>query len=98
MNFGLHDAFNAAEKLARVLNGDDPGLLDRFDRQRRHVANAFLQTMSIQNKQALEDTDLASRAKRLRDMRETAADPQRTRAYLMRTSMLESIRVAASIQ
>ncbi len=98
MNFGIHDAFNLAEKLSRVWQGEDPALLDLFDRQRRHVANAYLQTMSIQNKQALEDTDPVSREKRIRDMRETVADPARAKAYLMRTSMLESMRVAASIQ
>jgi 3-(3-hydroxy-phenyl)propionate hydroxylase len=98
MNFGIHDAFSAAEKLARVWHGEDPAILDLFDRQRRHVANAFLQTMSIQNKQALEDSDLQSREKRLQDMRQTAADPERAKAYLMRTSMLESMRVAAAIQ
>ena len=98
MNFGIHDAYSAAEKLARVWRGEDPAILGLFDRQRRHVANAFLQTMTIQNKQALEDRDLQSREKRLQDMRQIAADPERAKAYLMRTSMLESMRVAAAIE
>jgi 3-(3-hydroxy-phenyl)propionate hydroxylase len=98
MNYGIHDAYNLADKLSRVWHGDDPALLDLFSRQRRHVASAFLQTMTIANKQALEETDPVSRAKRLQDMRETVADPVRAKNYLMRTSMLESVRVAASIQ
>ena len=97
MNFGIHDAFNLAEKLDMVWHGEDDNILDLFDRQRRHVADAFLQTMSIQNKQALEETDPVSREKRLNDMRATAGNKDRARAYLMRTSMIESIRVAASI-
>jgi 3-(3-hydroxy-phenyl)propionate hydroxylase len=97
MNFGIHDASNAAESLARVWHGEDDAILDRFDRQRRTVAEAFLQTMSIQNKQALEDKDPVSRDKRLADMRAIAADRDRTRAYLIRTSMIESVRAAAAI-
>jgi 3-(3-hydroxy-phenyl)propionate hydroxylase len=97
MNFGIHDAFNAAEKLALVWDGADDSILDRFDRQRRHVAEAFLQTMSIQNKQELEEKDPASRDKRLQNMREMVADRDRARAYLMRTSMIESVRAAAAI-
>jgi 3-(3-hydroxy-phenyl)propionate hydroxylase len=98
MNFGIHDAVNAALKLADIWHEKaDPSLLDLFDRQRRHVANVYLQTMSIQNKQALEETDAAERAARIQDMRDTAADPARARAYLMRTSMIEGIRAAAAV-
>jgi 3-(3-hydroxy-phenyl)propionate hydroxylase len=98
MNFGIHDAQSAAAKLADIWHGEaDPSLLDLFDRQRRHVANAFLQTMSIQNKQTLEEKDPAARAARLDEMRATAADPVRARAYLLRTSMIEGFRAAANI-
>jgi 3-(3-hydroxy-phenyl)propionate hydroxylase len=99
VNFGIHDAVNAAQKLAAVWHGRaDDNLLDLFDRQRRQVANAYLQTMSIQNKQALEEKDPAARAARFAEMRAVAADPARARAYLMRTSMIEGVRAAAAIQ
>ena len=42
MNFGIHDAISLADKLTRVLDGASDDLLDLYDRQRRHVANAFL--------------------------------------------------------
>ena len=52
MNFGIHDAVSLADKLTRVLGGVGDDLLDLYDRQRRHVANAFLQAMTIQNKRS----------------------------------------------
>jgi 3-(3-hydroxy-phenyl)propionate hydroxylase len=98
MNFGIHDAFNAAEKLTEIFNGASPDLLDRFDRQRRHVANAFLQAMTIRNKKMLEEKDPAMRSQVLAEMRETGSDPERARRYLLNSSMIESVRAAAAVQ
>ncbi len=97
MNFGIHDAVLAAERLAAVLDGGDDALLDRYDRQRRHVAEAFLQAMTIANKKTLEEKDPAMRAARQEELRAIAADPARTRAYLLRTSMIEGVRAAAAV-
>lgn len=98
MNFGVHDAMNLAEKLGRVWRGEaEADLLDRFDRQRRHVAQAFLQAMTIANKQTLEESDPGKRAERLALMRETGRDRDKMRAYLMKTSMIEGFRAAAAI-
>lgn len=97
MNFGIHDAFSLADKLSRVLKGESEDLLDLYDRQRRHVANAFLQAMTIQNKRLLEEKDLAKRAERLDEIRQTAADPDKARAFLMRTAMFEGLQAAAKI-
>jgi 3-(3-hydroxy-phenyl)propionate hydroxylase len=97
MNFGIHDAALAAERIAAVLDGGPDALLDRYDRQRRHVAEAFLQAMTIANKTALEETDPAARAARLAELRATAADPARARAHLLRTSMIEGVRAAAAV-
>jgi 3-(3-hydroxy-phenyl)propionate hydroxylase len=97
MNFGIHDAVSVATKLAAVLQGASDGVLDLYDRQRRHVANAFLQAMTIQNKQVLEEKDLARRAARLNDMRDIAANREKARAFLLRTAMFEGLRAAESI-
>ena len=98
MNFGVHDAASLAEKLARVWRGEARDeLLDQYDRQRRRVAEDYLQTMTIQNKQTLEERDPAKRAERIALMRRTAADPQLARAYLLKTSMIEAFRAAAAI-
>jgi len=97
MNFGIHDAVSLAGMLARVLNGESAALLDRYDRQRRHVANAFLQAMTIQNKKLLEERDLAVREANLAEQAAIARDPDRARVYLMRTSMIDGLKAAAEI-
>jgi 3-(3-hydroxy-phenyl)propionate hydroxylase len=98
LNFGLHDAHSLAEKLAAVWHGRaDDALLDRYDRQRRAVAEQYLQAQTIANKQTLEERDPAQRVARQQEMRRTAADPARARAYLLRTAMFEGLRAAAAI-
>ncbi len=98
MNFGIHDAESCAEALSSVLNGSaSEQALDRYDRRRRHVANAFLQAMTIQNKRVLEERDESIRAAHLRELRETAADRDRARTHLLRTSMIEGLQAAARI-
>lgn len=97
MNFGIHDAILAAERIAAALGGGGEEGLARYDRQRRHVAEAFLQAMTIANKKTLEEKDPAARAARLAELRATAADPARARAHLLRTSMIEGVRAAAAV-
>ena len=63
MNSGIHDAFNLAEKLVRILRGQaDADLLDRYERQRRHVAISHTQAQTIRNKRLLTEKDPAVRA------------------------------------
>ncbi|MBU8537807.1 FAD-dependent oxidoreductase [Falsiroseomonas tokyonensis] len=97
MNFGVHDAILAAERISAVLAGGPDDLLDRYDRQRRHVAEAFLQAMTIANKKTLEEKDPAARSARLAELQGIAADPAKARAHLLKTSMIEGVRAAAAI-
>jgi 3-(3-hydroxy-phenyl)propionate hydroxylase len=97
MNFGIHDAVSLAGKLTRVLDGESEDLLDLYDRQRRYVANAFLQAMTIQNKRVLEEKDPRTRQERMQEMRDTVADPAKARAFLMRTAMFEGLRAAEQV-
>jgi 3-(3-hydroxy-phenyl)propionate hydroxylase len=98
MNFGIHDAISLAEKLARVMDGSaTQDLLDLYDRQRRYVANSFLQTMTIQNKKFIEEKDEIVRRARLDELREIAADHDKSRAYLLRTSMIEGLKASYEI-
>lgn len=99
MNFGIHDAANLAEKLAAIWHGQgNMDLLDRYDRQRRHVAEAYLQSMTIQNKKTLEEKDPEKRAARMAEMRSIAADPAAQRRFLLNTAMIEGVRAAAAIE
>ncbi len=96
MNFGIHDAENVARAIAAAADGDAEAL-PLFDRQRRFASTAFLQTMTIQNKAALEDKDEVSRKKRQDELRRTALDPAAAKTYLMRTSMIEGLRAANAV-
>jgi 3-(3-hydroxy-phenyl)propionate hydroxylase len=98
MNFGIHDSVSLSEKLASVLEGSAPDkILDLYDRQRRHVANAFLQTMTIQNKRLLEERNESVRAQNLSEQRRIASSRELSRRYLMRTSMIEGLEAAKKI-
>ncbi|WP_439532757.1 FAD-dependent oxidoreductase [Polymorphobacter sp.] len=92
MNFGIHDAENCARALKETMDTGDAAPMARFDRQRRTAASKFLQSMTIQNKAALEETDPDVRAARRQELRDIAANPDRARAFLMRTSMIEGLR------
>jgi 2-polyprenyl-6-methoxyphenol hydroxylase-like FAD-dependent oxidoreductase len=98
MNGGIHDAVNLAERLGRVWRGEtSDGELDRYERQRRLVTLEYVQKHTIQNKKNLETADPAEQANFRDELRRTAADPALTRDYLMRISMIASLRRAAEL-
>jgi len=98
MNGGIHDAINLAERLARVWRGEAPDAgLDRYDKQRRLVTLEYVQKHTIQNKRNLETTDPAEQARFRTELRAIAADPAKTRDYLMRISMIASLKRAAEL-
>lgn len=98
LNFGIHDARELATTLGAVWRGEAPDtLLDRYDRRRRAVAERYLQTQTIANKQLLEETDPIGRHRRQQEMRAVAADRSRACDYLRRTAMIEGLRAAAAI-
>src|SRR6476646_7907034 len=98
MNSGIHDAFNLAEKLTRILRRDaDEEVLDRYDRQRRHVALQHTQAQTIRNKRLLAEKDPAIRERNHAELRRTAEDPKLARAFLLRSSLIESLREAERI-
>jgi 3-(3-hydroxy-phenyl)propionate hydroxylase len=98
MNSGIHDAFNLADKLVQILHGDaDEDVLDRYERQRRHVAIQHTQAQTIRNKRLLAEKDPAVRKRSQDELRRTAEDPALARAFLLRASLIESLREAEQI-
>ena len=98
MNSGIHDAFNLAEKLVSILRGEaDADILDRYERQRRHVALQHTQAQTMRNKRLLTEKDPAVRRKNHDELRRTAEDPKLARAFLLRSSLIESLREAEQI-
>ena len=99
MNSGIHDAFNLADKLIAILRGEATDeVLDRYERQRRHVAVQHTQAQTIRNKRLLAEKDPAVRRKNHDELRRTAEDPKLARAFLLRSSLIESLREAEKIQ
>jgi 3-(3-hydroxy-phenyl)propionate hydroxylase len=94
MNGGIHDAMNLTERLVEVWRGNKPETeLDRFEQQRRLVTKEYVERQSIQNKRNLEAAD-----NEFRDLlRRTAADPALTRDYLLKVSMISSLRRAEEL-
>ncbi len=98
MNSGIHDAVNLAANLIRVLRGEESdAALDRYVRQRRHVATCHVQTATIANKQNMQQRDPVKRQRYRDEMRRWAEDPALAKAFLMRTALIDSLRDAAKI-
>lgn len=98
LNSGVHDAFNLADKLARILRreADETGL-DRYERQRRTIAVNHTQAQTIRNKRLLAERDPAVRRRNHDELRRSAEDPALARKFLLRSSLIESLREAEQI-
>lgn len=97
MNGGIHDAVNLSEKLGAIWRGADPLVLGQYERQRRKVAIDAVQAQTLRNRQILNERDPAKRQAYYDDLRATADDPVRHKQYLMRSSMIQSLRDAAAV-
>jgi len=98
MNSGVHDAINLADKLIAMARGEaDDSVLDRYERQRRHVAIAHTQAQTIRNKRLLAEQDPEVRRRNRDELRRTAENPELARKFLLRTALFESLREAEAI-
>src|ERR671935_496735 len=94
MNGGIHDAINLTSRMIDVWHGRQPDAdLERYDRQRRAVTLEYIEQQSIQNKRNLESdgTEFG------RSLAEIASDKTRTYNYLLRVSMIASLRRAQEL-
>jgi 3-(3-hydroxy-phenyl)propionate hydroxylase len=95
LNFGIHDAIELAGLLGRVLRGEaSADILDSYDRRRRPLNIEFVQQQTIANKKRMEEKDPLARARNFERLAATAADPVAHRAYLLRASLLDSVKNA----
>jgi 3-(3-hydroxy-phenyl)propionate hydroxylase len=98
MNSGVHDAMNLADKLVRIMRGEGgEDLLDLYERQRRTIAVEHVQAQTIRNKKLLSEADPAIRQRNHDELRRTADDPVLARNFLLKASMVESLRQAGTI-
>lgn len=92
MNGGIHDAVNLAEKLTAVWRGAPLASIGRYERQRRKVALETVQAQALRNRKILNERDPEARRAYHDELRRTVADEQAHRAYVRRSSMLQSLR------
>jgi 3-(3-hydroxy-phenyl)propionate hydroxylase len=97
MNCGIHDAVELASVLAEADPSADEGRLDRYNARRRPLNIEFIQQQTIANKKRLEEKDPAQRQARAADLAATAADPERHRQFLLRSSLLASVAKAKTL-
>jgi 3-(3-hydroxy-phenyl)propionate hydroxylase len=97
LNSGVHDAFNLADKLTRIWRGESDTLLDLYERQRRHIAIQHTQAQTIRNKKMLAEKNPQVRSRNHDELRRQSEDPKLARAFLLKTSLIESLREAARI-
>ena len=97
MNCGIHDAFNLTEKLARILGGGDPRLLDLYDRQRRPLARDEILSRADANRKRMQQRDPAWRRAELSRLQGIAGDPAAAREFLLGSSMIAGLRKAAAV-
>jgi 3-(3-hydroxy-phenyl)propionate hydroxylase len=99
LNGGIHDALELVDTLHRVITKDaGEELLDRYTRRRRTLNIEFVQEQTIINKKRLEERDPKARQARFDDLRAVAEDPIKHREFLLRTSLIASVRKAQSME
>jgi 3-(3-hydroxy-phenyl)propionate hydroxylase len=101
LNCGIHDAIELSDLLGRVIRQEAPTqALDLYDRRRRPLSIEYVQQQAIDNKKRMEEKNPQVRSANFDKLRHIAADPAAHRAYLLRASLIESVRkrAAASAQ
>ena len=93
LNSGIHDAFDAARRIARIVQeGTDSEVeLEAFNHNRRSVAIDYVQADTERNTDRLRERTESGRRRHHEDMRAMAANPEAARNYIRRVSLLESV-------
>jgi 3-(3-hydroxy-phenyl)propionate hydroxylase len=98
MNSGVHDAVSFAEKMGQIWRGEaEESLLDRYTRQRRHVALEDVRQQTIRNTKFIAEKDPDARLKNQDEMRAIAEDPKKSYGFMMGSSMIAGLRTANAL-
>jgi 3-(3-hydroxy-phenyl)propionate hydroxylase len=94
MNGGLHDGLNLAGKLVELNRSGSDRLAD-YEPERRPVAVEHINATTARNREMLAERDPAARKRKQDELCRTAEDPVAAKAYLMKSSMINTLRRAA---
>jgi 3-(3-hydroxy-phenyl)propionate hydroxylase len=86
MNGGLHDALILCRKM---IGGAD---LDQYEAERRPVAIEYINANTARNRKLMAERDPAARRRAQDEMCRMAGDPAAAKAFLMKSSMIETLR------
>ena len=99
LNTGIHDCMNITGKIGDVWFGRArEDVFERYHRQRHQLATEFLQSVTIENKKRIEEKDPEAIRKNQQVLRENAEDPAKAKVWLMRSSLLDSVRKEETIE
>ena len=66
--------------------------MQRYNRQRRKVAIETVQAQALRNRQILNETDQHKRQAYYDDLKRIVDDPEKHRQYVLRSSMIQSLK------
>ena len=92
MNGGIHDAWCLADLLMEVANGGDPDRLDKYEARRRPIACDDIVAQADKNRARMSVKNEAKRHEYLKSLQEIAANPIKSREFLLRSSMIEGLK------
>lgn len=97
MNSGIHDAFNLCPKLIDIIKNGAAAerLLDRFDKARQRQTHDFVQSQTKINMEYMRGGEDSQHSLRKQAMQRLIDDKDARHAYLLRQSMIDSVRAAA---
>ena len=98
MNGGIHDAINLTDKLTEVWRGAPVSLMDRYERQRRKVAIETVQAQALRNRTVLNEKDPAKRDAYHDELRQIVSDKVKHTKYVLKSSMIQSLRDLESVE
>jgi len=90
MNAGIHDAYCLAEHLLPVLQGADDELLNRYSRRRRTIVREEIQRLSERNFRWHREINPSRRMEIWQELQEIVTDYQKTRDFLLDSSLIRS--------
>jgi hypothetical protein len=71
--------------------------LQQYERQRRPIAVEDIGGQAHANRQRMMDANNQDKKQQLLELQRMAADPQKARAFLLRSSMIEGLRRAQAL-
>ncbi len=98
MNCGVHDAINLSDKIYKVWHGQDSSLFGLYTKQRKTIATEYVHNLSDANHKRMRQTDPAIRRKIMDDFKRITSNRKLMKNYLMKSSMIDSVKYAESIK